>query len=105
MEALPKDLQAIMRTACLSLNHWMLNEAETKNAEALAELNDSDVEIRVFPQDLIEQLKQHTVELLEELANSDAFTKRTYASFVDFKNKSADWSKLTERAYYEKLVE
>ena len=47
-EALPKDLQEIVRTACMRLSRWMMAEFDAKNGEYLARLiNDEGVKLRL----------------------------------------------------------
>ena len=101
---LPKDLQAIMRAAAARLNIWMLSEFEAKNTLYLKKiLAESKAEIREFPQDVLAQLKQYTDEVVAEVIASDDFAKKAYESYNNFRNEATEWSKLTEKAFYNKI--
>jgi len=101
---LPKDLQAIMQTAALRINHWMLSEFETQNSFYLAKLiKEENVDIRQYPEDVITELRGYTEEIISELTAKDSFTKKVYDSYNDFRQKSVDWSKLTEKIFYNNI--
>lgn len=103
-EELPDDLKAILQTASLRLNIWMLSEFEAQNGVYLKKIKDSGkVEIRKFPKEVLDQLRGYTDEIVSELAASDPFAKRAYASFLEFKNQAKEWSELTEKVYYNNL--
>lgn len=104
-EALPPDLQAIMRNAAMRVNHWMLSEFEQKNADYLGKLIEKGVDIRYFPEEVLEELKSYTAEIIEELTEADSFTRRVYESYSDFRNKAVAWSELTEKVFYNNLQE
>jgi len=104
-ESLPTDLQAILQSATYRVNHWMLSEFEAKNSEYLARIIESPgVEIRQFSNEILEQLRLFTDESIEELILTDAFTKRTYESFQDFRNKISGWSAISEKVYYSDII-
>lgn len=102
-EGLPKDLQEILRIATGYINHWTFSKMEAKNAEALAELRQKGIDIRPFPQEVIEELRIKTKEVIAEMTAKDDFTRRVYESYQAFQSKSGDWSKLSEEVYYGKL--
>ncbi len=103
-EALPEDLQEIVRCAAERLNQWVLNEFDAQNAKYLELLKqESQLEIRSFPDDVMQELKKYTSEVIDDLANSDAMSRKIYDSYNSFKTKGKAWADLTERAYYEKV--
>ncbi len=102
--ALPNDLQEIMRTAAMRLNMWMLSEFEAKNTFYLKKiLSESKAEIREFPQEVLTQLKQYTDEVLADVTETDAFAKKVYDSYDKFRKDAVEWSKLTEKVFYNKI--
>ncbi len=104
-EKLPKDLQAIVRTAAAYINSWMLSEFETKNSIYLKKLiNEKNVDIRKFPEVVLQPLRKYTTEILEELTSKDAFSKKVYASYDNFRKQIASWSDLTEKEYYNNIL-
>jgi len=98
--SLPEDLQTIVELACAALNDQMTAEFSARNAEYLAELEqDSTVEIKQFPAEVLAVLREYTDELLAELIARDPAAAKIYASFSAYKEKAARWSALSEQAF------
>ncbi len=103
-EGLPKDLQAIVETACWRSNIWMLSEFDAKNEDSLQELvNKHGVQLRKFPDDVLRGLRKLANEVVEELAQSDPASKKVYASYQAFRKKIDPWTDISERTYLEAL--
>lgn len=103
-EELPKDLQVIIETASMRLNMWTLTEFEAQNAEYLDKIqNETKVEIRQFSEEILNQLRIYTQEVIEEFTATDPLAKKVYDSFNIFRQRAKKWSKLTERMYYDKI--
>ncbi len=103
-EALPADLQAIVETAAIRMNEWTLAAMEAANAEYLEKIRQvRRLEIRPFPDEVLDQLRAYTQEVVEELADSDPFARRVYDSYTAFRQKATAWADLSERQYYERL--
>ena len=104
-EALDPELQAIIESAAMHTNLWILSEFEYQNAIYLEKIRtETKVQIREYPTEVLQQLRRHTQELLEELAGEDAFTRRVYDSYRSFQRRAAGWSALSEKAYYNTLM-
>ncbi|MCG8328394.1 MAG: TRAP transporter substrate-binding protein [Chitinophagales bacterium] len=99
-DALPKDLQAILQTVTLRINHWVLSQMEAKNAEALEQLAKTDLNIRSFPKPVIDQLRIYTEEVIADITAKDPFAKKIYASYESFRQKAANYSLITEKQFY-----
>lgn len=100
LEALPKDLQAIVLNACKLANHEMLAEYTARNNDALQTLiNKHHVQIRRFPDDVLGKLKTLSDEVVKELANKDEFSRKVYESYNSYRNKVMAWHEYSERAY------
>ncbi|MEM8907017.1 MAG: TRAP transporter substrate-binding protein [Bacteroidota bacterium] len=103
-DALPQDLQAILRAAAARVSSWMLAEAEAKNSIYLTKLiEEEQVDIRRYPPEVLAQLREYTREILEEMVAADPFSKRVYDSYLDFRNKAVKWSEHTEKVFYNNL--
>jgi len=101
---LPNDLQEILRTAAMRLNMWMLSELEAKNTFYLKKiLKESNAELREFSQEVLDELKKYTDEVLAEVTAADPFAKRVYESYNNFRKDASEWSKLTEKVFYNKI--
>ena len=95
-EALPKDLQDIVITACLTANADMLAEFAEKNTQALQILvEDHGVQVKKLPQDVLDHLEKISEKLVEEQGQSNELSKRIYASYKAFKDKSTQWKKIS----------
>ena len=104
-EALPADLQAIIRSAALRMNHWILCEFEAKNSFYLGKLiNEENVDIRNYPPEVLAKLKKHTGEVVEELISDDPSAKKVYENYETFRKNMVAWSKISEKVYYDKLL-
>ena len=101
--ALPKDLQAIIRSAAMHANNWCLSTMEAKNSAALAALMAKEVEIRTFPDEVLNQLRKHTEAVIADLTAQDPFTRRVYQSYNDFRRKATEYSSITEQVYYARI--
>ncbi|MEZ4954665.1 MAG: TRAP transporter substrate-binding protein [Saprospiraceae bacterium] len=102
---LPTDLQQIIRTASYRANHWMLSEFEAKNAIYLDKLiTEEKVDVRQYSVDVLSQLKSYTKEVIEEVVNSDPFSKKVYENYLDFRKKAAVWARSSEKIFYDELM-
>ena len=99
-EALPADLQVIVKSACKLANHEMLAEYVSRNNDALQTLiNKHKVQVKRFPDDVLEKLRTLSDDVVKELANKDAFASEVYESFSSYRKKTENWSEYSERAY------
>ncbi len=92
---LPEDLQAIVQTAALRANHWVLAEFEAKNALYLEKIRtETKVEILSFPPEVLQQLKTTADEVLTEIAEQDPTSKRVLQHYRAFAKKIKAWDAL-----------
>jgi TRAP-type mannitol/chloroaromatic compound transport system substrate-binding protein len=102
-EALPKDLQEIIKTATYRINQWVLTEFEAKNSFYLQKIRATDVDIRPFPDEVLDKMKAISAEVISELVESDPQSKKVFEHYSNFKKSIADWSAMSEKVYYEKF--
>ena len=101
-ESLPSDLQAIVETTCQSITTDMVAEYTHGNAYALQQLKDDPkVELRKFPQEVLDLLKSITEEIVAEWVKKDPAAKKIADSYYAFLEKSAFGQQVTEQAYLE----
>jgi len=99
--AIPKDLQSIVRRAAEAQNTWMLAQFDAKNNASLQKLiNEDGVELRQFPDDLMVALKGFADEVLADVAAGDPMSKKVYESFSAFQKEVAAWGNISEKAFY-----
>lgn len=101
-QALPKDLQSIVRTAAEAANNDIYSEFSFRNAQALQTLvNKHQVEVHGFSNDTLATLAKTSRGILEDLAKKDPMTKKVYDSYRNFLKISIDYSKVSEQGYYQ----
>ena len=97
--SLPPDLQALVELAAQAITTDMLAEYTHGNARALQQLMDNpDIEVRPFPDDVLRVLKRHTQDIVDEQSASDPVWKKIAESYYAFMNKSTDNQMATEVA-------
>ena len=99
-DALPKDLQQVVAVACQAANNDMLSEFTARNGDALATLvNDHNVQLKRFPDEVIDKLRSTSEEVVGDVAAADAESKKVYENFTAFRQKVASWTTLSETGY------
>lgn len=99
-DALSPRLQTLVKDAARLANQDMLAEFNAKNGVALNDLvNKHGVQLKKFPDDVLFELQKTSAEVVAEVAKKDALTQKVYDSYMDFRQKSADYSNISERAY------
>ncbi len=103
-DKLSDDLKKIVEAACLYIHNWILSEFESQNAKYLRLiLQESDVELRQYPPEVLDQLKRYTQEVLQELIAKDEASREVYQSYRAFQDEVGQWSEQTEKLYYQYL--
>lgn len=104
-EALPPDLQEIIRAAFLRANHWILSEFEAKNSLYLKKLiEEENVQLRYFSKEILDQLREYTRETLLEIVEGDSAAKKVYDSYMSFNKEVTSWSRISEKEYYNSIL-
>jgi len=99
-EALPADLQAIIENAAKATSLEMLANFTARNGKALKRLvEEHGVELRALPDEMIVELRRISAEVMAELAERDPMAARIYASLSAFREQSAPWQQISEKAY------
>lgn len=98
--ALDKDLQSIVLNACRVVNEDMVTEYAARNHAALDTLvSKHKVDVRRLPDAVLEKMKQLSHDVVTELANKDAQSKKIYQSLDTFTRQVKKWSAISELAY------
>ena len=99
-EALPADLQEILRTAAEAASLDMTNEFTARNTISLTELvNKHGVELREFPDDLMQELNKISQEVIDELADLSPIGARIHASYREYETNVKQFHAVSEEAY------
>jgi TRAP-type mannitol/chloroaromatic compound transport system substrate-binding protein len=90
--SLPPDLQSLVATTAQAITNDMMAEYTHGNALALRQLvDDPNVEVRPFPDEVLRVLKRHTEDIVSEMSAADPMFKRiadSYYSFIEFSTES-----------------
>ncbi len=96
---LPKDLQEIITQASTQANLRMLSEFTARNNVALNTLiNEHGVELRAFPETVLNELQDHAAEMFTELTARDPKSAKIYQSFSQYRNQVMQWHAISEQA-------
>ncbi|BBM88378.1 hypothetical protein COTS27_00057 [Spirochaetota bacterium] len=100
LAALPEDLQSIVRIAAQAANMDMLADFTARNNQALNTLiNEHNVQLRRFPNDVLKEFARVTEEILKEESLRDELSKEIYDSFITFRKQADTWHEISELAY------
>lgn len=100
LEALPEDLQIIVRNAIRVANQDMLADFTAKNNAALEQLvTKHNVQLRKFPDEVLKKMKDLSDAVVKEEAEKDEMTKKVYESFIKFREQATKWHGVSEQAY------
>jgi TRAP-type mannitol/chloroaromatic compound transport system substrate-binding protein len=100
--SLPADLQAIVEITCQAITTDMVAEYTHGNAYALQQLiDDPNVELRTFPQEVLDLLKSITDDIVAEWIAEDPAAAKIAESYYAFLAKSEYGQRVTEQAYLE----
>lgn len=98
---LPEDLRIMLHVACQAVGLDTMSDYLTANNAALKILvNEHKVQIRRFPNAVIDKMRKISEAVLEEVANESEYARRVYNSFMQFKNDTINWINLSERMVY-----
>ncbi len=101
-DALDTELKAVVAHACAAEASFALAEMERLNAEALVALTGRyGVQLRGFPAELIAAARKEAVDVLGELAGRSAAARKVHDSYVAFRERDAQWSRISIRAVLE----
>lgn len=100
-QALPEDLQAIVRDVCQAEYDQVASDFYANDPRALQTLvNEHDVNIRQFPEEILEAGAEAASEIMAGLRDSDdALVKKTAESFIESLNILRQRSKTTDGAF------
>ena len=99
--ALPKNLQHIVKLATKAANQSTFDEYNARNHNALTTLiNEHNVEVKTLPQDVINELKVITEEVINEQIAADENFAKVWASYSEFLASMRKYHQLTLLEYY-----
>ncbi len=100
-DALPQDLQRIIRGAAAVSNNWCFGAIEAQNTIALDQLLREGTDIRIFDKAIMDELRIRTAEVIGDLTAQDPFARKVFDSYEAFRKKAANWAAISERIFYD----
>ncbi len=99
-DALPKDLQTIVKAACATENILMEAEYYRNNVVSFQALKDKHkVDIRAFPDEVLKEFFTVSEQIVADTAKEGDINKRIYESYNDFRKASMDMGFVSEFAF------
>jgi TRAP-type mannitol/chloroaromatic compound transport system substrate-binding protein len=100
--SLPPHLQSIVTVAAKAVNQDLLDEYTASNNRALQDLiTNHDVQLRELPEDVINEFRAISEEILETSATNDQDVKKVYDSFKTFMADVKSFHAIAEDALVE----
>ena len=99
-EKLPGDLKAIVEAANAGVNSLVLGEFIARNNQSLATLvNEHGVQLRKFPDSLLNALGGLAGTVMNDLASADPLSREVMDHILKFRKDAISWSKRSEQTY------
>ena len=96
---LPKHYQAALMTASSDSWNWVIGRYDHGNPAALKRLLAGGVQLRAFPQDVMETCYKTANEVYADLSKTNPMFKKLYDSLVPFRNDSYLWQQVAELGF------
>ncbi|PID58762.1 MAG: ABC transporter substrate-binding protein [Gammaproteobacteria bacterium] len=100
MSELPEHLQKLVIDAARIANQDMFAEYNARNGDALDTLvTKHKVQLKKLPDGVLQELRKVSDEVVAEVAKKDPLSQKAYDSYIKFRDKSAKYAEISERAY------
>jgi len=96
---LPKHYQAALTTASSDSWNWVIGRYDHGNPAALKRLLAGGVQLRAFPQDVMETCYKTANAVYADLSKTNPMFKKLYDSLVPFRNDSYLWQQVAELGF------
>ena len=90
----------MVEVACQSITNEMVAEYSHGNANSLQQvMDDPDIEVREFPAEVLQHLKEITREVVEEMMANDPASEKIGKAFYAYLEKQEPNSRVTDQAF------
>jgi TRAP-type mannitol/chloroaromatic compound transport system substrate-binding protein len=96
---LPKSYQSAILTASGDAWEWVLGKYDYANPAALRRLLAQGVQLRAFPQDVMEASYKAALDIYADLSKTNPLFKKLYDSLVAFRGDSLVWLQVAELSF------
>ncbi len=99
-ESLPADLQALVEVTCQSITTDMAAEYTHGNATSLQQvMDDSNIDVRPFPDEVLQHLKRIAREIVDEMAENDPAIAKISKPYYEYLEMMQPNTHISEKAY------
>ena len=98
-EALPKEYQAVLESACAASSISMTAKYDTLNPAALKRLVANGVQLRPFSNEIMAACYKAANEVYAEISAKNAKFKKIYDAMVKFRTDQVQWFSIAENRY------
>lgn len=99
-DSLPADLQVILTEATRAASRDMLDDYTYNNALALEQLKQQGVELKRFPDEVLVAMREHSEQVLGQLAEQSELNGRIWASMKAFQAQVGPMHEISEKELY-----
>ncbi len=105
-DKLPKDLQAIVKTAMQAVAADFCYENHDLNSKAFAKLKSEfkDIKVMRFPMPVLKAMKKANDEIVAELEKKGGITKEIIDSQREYKAKAREWTTVSDYYYLNSMI-
>jgi TRAP-type mannitol/chloroaromatic compound transport system substrate-binding protein len=96
---LPKAYQSAILTASGDAWEWVIGKYDYANPAALKRLLAQGVQLRAFPQDVMEASYKAALDIYADLSNTNPMFKKLYDSLVAYRGDSLVWLQVAELSF------
>ncbi len=96
---LPKSYQSAILTASGDAWEWVLGKYDYANPAALKRLLSQGVQLRAFPQDVMEACYKAAIDIYADLSQTNPHFKKLYDSLLAFRGDSLLWLQVAELSF------
>jgi TRAP-type mannitol/chloroaromatic compound transport system substrate-binding protein len=96
---LPKSYQSAILTASGDAWEWVIGRYDYGNPTALKRLLSQGVQLRAFPQDVMEACYKAAIDIYADLSKTNPHFKKLYDSLVAFRGDSLLWLQVAELSF------
>ncbi len=98
---LPEDLQEILRVAMRTAAYDMYTQATHESGKNWVSMKAEypDVQVKDFPPEVMQAMRDANARLLAEHAEKDALAKEIQQSQADYLKQVRSWTDISHRAY------
>jgi len=99
-DELPADLKVTIAQAAKAAYDDMFSEFTARNNAALVELvNKHNVQLKRFPDEVLQKMGALSVEVVAEVAEADPKSKAVFDSFNNFRKQAFSWDRVGEAGF------